>query len=124
MDQRHPDRRLRRFANLGARQTARVFRPDSEERRDGVRDPAPKRLQHRIHSRRQQRQFEQNLMQPAISAARLQNLYFGPAASAGMEGRWIKTAPSRGWFAYIRIYGPEAAAFNGSWKPNDIEEVK
>lgn len=51
-------------------------------------------------------------------------LYFGPKAPTGQEGRWIKTAPGRGWFAYIRIYGPEDSAFNGSWKPNDFEEVK
>jgi hypothetical protein len=51
-------------------------------------------------------------------------LYFGPTAPAGQEGHWIKTAPGRGWFAYIRIYGPEAAAFNGSWKPGDFAEVK
>lgn len=51
-------------------------------------------------------------------------LYFGPTAPEGQEGRWIKTAPGRGWFAYIRIYGPEAAAFDKSWKPGDFEEVK
>lgn len=52
------------------------------------------------------------------------DLYFGPTAPAGQEGRWIKTAPGRGWFAYIRIYGPEAPAFDGSWKPADFQEVK
>jgi hypothetical protein len=51
-------------------------------------------------------------------------LYFGPTAPPGQEGRWIKTVPGRGWFAYIRIYGPEKAAFDGSWKPSDFEEVK
>lgn len=52
------------------------------------------------------------------------DLYVGPTAPAGKEGRWIKTTPGRGWFAYIRIYGPEAAAFDKSWKPGDFEEVK
>ncbi|WDF66180.1 DUF1254 domain-containing protein [Flavobacterium sp. KACC 22763] len=51
------------------------------------------------------------------------DLYFGPKAPAGKEGQWIKTLPNRGWFAYIRIYGPEAGAFNGTWKPGDFEEV-
>lgn len=51
-------------------------------------------------------------------------LHFGPKAPAGKEGQWIKTVPGRGWFAYIRIYGPEQAAFDGTWKPGDIEEVK
>jgi hypothetical protein len=51
------------------------------------------------------------------------NLYFGPAAPAGQEARWIKTNPDKGWFAYFRIYGPEQAAFDRSWKPGDFEEV-
>lgn len=50
-------------------------------------------------------------------------LYFGPTAPKGHEGRWIKTLPSKGWFAYFRVYGPEQAAFDGSWKPGDFEVV-
>jgi hypothetical protein len=52
------------------------------------------------------------------------DLYFGPNAPEGQDGRWIKTVPGRGWFAYIRIYGPEGPAFDGSWKPADFEEVR
>lgn len=52
------------------------------------------------------------------------DLYFGPQAPAGNEGRWIKTIPGKGWFTYFRIYGPEKAAFDGSWKPGDFEFVK
>ncbi|MEA1832573.1 DUF1214 domain-containing protein [Methylobacterium durans] len=52
------------------------------------------------------------------------DLYVGPTPPAGKEARWIKTAPGRGWFTYIRIYGPEQAAFDGSWKPGDLTEVK
>ncbi|MFT3824179.1 MAG: DUF1254 domain-containing protein [Chitinophagaceae bacterium] len=52
------------------------------------------------------------------------DLYFGPSAPAGKEKQWIKTIPGKGWFVYIRVYGPEEAAFNGSWKPGDFEEVK
>lgn len=52
------------------------------------------------------------------------DLYFGPKAPAGKEGQWIKTLPNKGWFAYIRIYGPEKGAFNGTWKPGDFEEIK
>ncbi|WP_337965510.1 DUF1254 domain-containing protein [uncultured Flavobacterium sp.] len=51
------------------------------------------------------------------------DLYFGPKAPAGKEGQWIKTIPGKGWFAYFRIYGPTATAFNNSWKPGDFEEV-
>ncbi|MBN8470567.1 DUF1254 domain-containing protein [Corallococcus exiguus] len=52
------------------------------------------------------------------------DLYFGPQAPAGQEGRWIQTLPGKGWFLYFRIYGPDAPAFNGSWKPDDLEEVR
>jgi len=51
------------------------------------------------------------------------DLYFGPNAPSGHEGEWIKTNPGKGWFTYFRIYGPEAPAFDGSWKPGDFEEV-
>jgi len=51
------------------------------------------------------------------------NLYFGPKAPKGFEGQWIKTIPGKGWFVYFRIYGPEASAFDGSWKPGDFEEL-
>ena len=49
-------------------------------------------------------------------------LFFGPSAPAGKEGQWIQTLPGKGWFVYFRIYGPEDAAFDGSWKPGDFEE--
>jgi hypothetical protein len=52
------------------------------------------------------------------------DLYFGPAAPAGHESRWIKTAPGKGWFTYIRIFGPEQAAFDQSCKSGDFVEVK
>ena len=51
-------------------------------------------------------------------------LTFGPKAPEGQEDRWIKTIPGRGWFAYFRIYGPETAAFDKSWKPGDFEETR
>lgn len=52
------------------------------------------------------------------------DLYFGPKAPKGQEGRWIKTIPGKGWFVYLRLYGPVGPAFDGSWKPSDFEEVK
>ncbi len=59
-----------------------------------------------------------------MSADNSAELYFGPEAPEGKEKQWIKTIPGKGWFMYIRLYGPEAAAFDGSWKPGDFEEVK
>jgi hypothetical protein len=52
------------------------------------------------------------------------DLYFGPKAPQGKEARWIQTTPGKGWFTYFRIYGPKKAAFDGTWKPGDFEEVK
>jgi hypothetical protein len=51
------------------------------------------------------------------------DLFFGPSAPEGREGQWIRTDPSRRWFAYFRIYGPRDAALDGSWKPGDFEEA-
>jgi hypothetical protein len=54
------------------------------------------------------------------------DLYFGPSrpsrpsGPAGADGRWIQTAPGRGWFCYFRIYGPQAGALDGSWRPGDF----
>lgn len=51
-------------------------------------------------------------------------LIFGPTPPSGDQRQWIKTIPGKGWFVYFPIYGPEATAFNGGWKPGDFEEVK
>ena len=59
-----------------------------------------------------------------VSKTGTTDLYFGPNAPAGKEGQWIKTTPGKGWFVYLRLYGPEGPAFDGSWKPGDFEEVK
>ena len=52
------------------------------------------------------------------------DLYFGPKAPAGKESMWIKTIPGNGWLRAFRIYGPTAAAFDGTWKLDDIVEMK
>lgn len=51
------------------------------------------------------------------------DLRFGPNAPKGQDKHWIKTLPGKGWFAYFRIYGPQPAAFDGSWKPGDFEKA-
>jgi len=58
-----------------------------------------------------------------VSKATPTELYFGPSAPTGREGRWIKTIPGKGWFTYFRIYGPQGPAFDGSWSPSDFEAV-
>jgi hypothetical protein len=49
------------------------------------------------------------------------DLFFGPTAPASHQDQWIQTNPGAGWFVYFRIYGPEQAAFDKTWKPGDYE---
>jgi len=37
---------------------------------------------------------------------------------------WLKSITGKGWLSAFRIYGPQAPAFAGTWKLNDIAEVK
>ncbi len=49
-------------------------------------------------------------------------LHFGPTRPEDSDtSAWIQTLPNQGWFAYIRIYGPEQPAFDGTWRPGDFE---
>ena len=48
---------------------------------------------------------------------------FGPSAPAGKEKNWIQTVPGKGWFTYIRLYGPLEPFFDQTWKPDDIVRV-
>ncbi|WP_420365563.1 DUF1254 domain-containing protein [Curtobacterium sp. L3-7] len=51
-------------------------------------------------------------------------LLFGPAAPEADDAkRWIQTLPDVGWFAYFRIYGPDSAAFDGSWQLPDFDRT-
>ena len=51
-------------------------------------------------------------------------VYFGTDAPTGKEDPWIKTIPGKGFFVTFRIYGPEAPAFDGTWKLDNIVEMK
>ena len=52
------------------------------------------------------------------------DLYFGPKLPAGVpEENWVQTTPGKGWFVYLRLYGPEQSYFDKSWKPGDLERI-
>ena len=51
------------------------------------------------------------------------DVYFGPTAPDGKENNWIKTVPGKGFFPILRLYNPEAAFFDKSWRPSEIEPV-
>jgi hypothetical protein len=72
----------------------------------------------------QDRAALRSLYEKATPKDKSVDLFFGPKAPAGKEGQWIKTIAGKGWFVYFRVYGPQEAAFDGSWKPGDFELVK
>jgi len=51
------------------------------------------------------------------------DLYFGPEPPAGKESNWIQTIPGKGWFTYLRLYGPLEPWFDQAWRPGEIELV-
>lgn len=52
------------------------------------------------------------------------DLYFSPKPPAGQESNWLYTQPGQKWFPWFRLYGPEKAVFDKSFKLADIEMVK
>jgi len=48
-------------------------------------------------------------------------LHFGPEAPAGKEENWVQTVAGKGWFAILRLYGPEDPWFDKTWRPGEIE---
>ncbi|WP_433703990.1 DUF1254 domain-containing protein [Paraburkholderia sacchari] len=51
------------------------------------------------------------------------DLYFGPKAPAGKEKNWLRTVPGKGYFVIFRLYSPEQAFFDQTWKPGDLEKT-
>ncbi|MBO6510500.1 MAG: DUF1254 domain-containing protein [Roseibium sp.] len=51
-------------------------------------------------------------------------LHFGPEAPPGKEQNWIQTVAGKGWFTILRLYGPEEAWFEKTWRPGEIELVE
>ena len=52
-------------------------------------------------------------------------VYFSPTQPAGIKrGNWIQTDPNKGWFTYLRLYGPLEPFFAKTWRPSEIELVQ
>ncbi len=51
------------------------------------------------------------------------DIYFGPKPPAGKESNWLYTQAGQKWFPWFRVYGPEKAILDKSWKLPDIERV-
>lgn len=61
---------------------------------------------------------------PVQNADGTTDLYIGPKAPPGKEANWLATAPGRGFFGILRLYGPGERAVDYSWKPGDFDKVQ
>lgn len=52
------------------------------------------------------------------------DVYFGPKAPKGKESNWVQTVPGLGWHMLFRLYGPEQAWFDKTWRPSEVELIK
>ena len=53
------------------------------------------------------------------------DVYFGPNIPDGVpKENWVQTKSDKGWFVYLRLYGPEQPWFDKKWVPGDVEKVK
>ncbi len=51
------------------------------------------------------------------------DVWFGPTAPQGHEANWAQTVPGKGWNVLLRLYGPQQAWFDKTWKPGEFEMV-
>lgn len=51
------------------------------------------------------------------------DLYFGPKAPSGFEKNWVTTA-GRNFFLIFRLYGPEKAFFEKTWRLPEAEKLQ
>ncbi|MDO5758510.1 MAG: DUF1214 domain-containing protein, partial [Rhodobacterales bacterium] len=61
--------------------------------------------------------------EPELNEDGTTDVYIGPEAPEGEEVNWLPTAPDRGFFGILRLYGPGQAAIDYSWKPSDLHKV-
>merc|ERR1711924_211225 len=48
------------------------------------------------------------------------DIFFGPTPAPGApEGNWVQTDPAGSLFLTLRLYGPGARFFDGSWRPGE-----
>ena len=53
-----------------------------------------------------------------------QGVLFGIVLGAAMAANDWATAPGRGYFAILRLYGPTEPALAKTWKPGDVVKMK
>lgn len=50
-------------------------------------------------------------------------IYVGGKAPVGYENNWIESNPNKGFFVYLRLYGPLEPYFDKSWKMPNVKKV-
>ncbi|MCI5078139.1 DUF1254 domain-containing protein [Oricola sp.] len=60
-----------------------------------------------------------SLALPDDGTGRPVEIVFAPERPAGAQ-HWMETAPGHNWAAIFRLYGPDVAALEAGWKPEDI----
>jgi hypothetical protein len=51
------------------------------------------------------------------------DISFGPNPPSGKKANWLQTIPGKGWFVWLRLYGPLESWFDKTWRPGEIELV-
>jgi hypothetical protein len=51
------------------------------------------------------------------------DIIFGPEPPSGKKVNWLQTIPGKGWFVWIRLYGPLEPWFDKTWQPGEIELI-
>ena len=52
------------------------------------------------------------------------DVYFGVKPPKGKEDNWVPVAEGEDFFLFFRLYGPEKAVWDKSWKLNDLVQIK
>jgi hypothetical protein len=51
------------------------------------------------------------------------DLFIGRRAAAGLENNHMKTVGDDGWFVYFRLYAPEQAFFDKTFRLGDFKRL-
>ncbi|MBM97858.1 MAG: hypothetical protein CMJ77_01935 [Planctomycetaceae bacterium] len=50
-------------------------------------------------------------------------VFVGPKAPFGYENNWIESNPEKGFFVYLRLYGPLESYYDKSWKMPNVKKL-
>jgi hypothetical protein len=49
------------------------------------------------------------------------DIYFAPEPPEGHEHNWLQTVAGKSWFVGLRMYGPEQAWIDQTWRPDEVK---